>query len=83
MFESFNVPGLYIAVQVRAELFKILSDSWSVVMCFWSPFPLLDIYLGMLLSSSYRARHNIKSGCTLKETHHNYGSRLNAVSLSR
>lgn len=23
MFESFNVPGLYIAVQVRAGLFKV------------------------------------------------------------
>lgn len=56
MFESFNVPGLYIAVQVRAELFKILSDSWSILMCFWSPFPLLDVYLGTLLSSRYRVR---------------------------
>lgn len=25
MFESFNVPGLYIAVQVRAELLKVTS----------------------------------------------------------
>lgn len=25
MFESFNVPGLYIAVQVRTELLKVTS----------------------------------------------------------
>lgn len=63
MFESFNVPGLYIAVQVRAELLKVratvhkfteenrMSDAWNTFMYSTSPLPLLDVCLDMFLLS--------------------------------
>lgn len=94
MFESFNVPGLYIAVQVRAGLLKVratvhkfteencMSDAWNTFMYSTSLVPLLDVCLDMFLLSGYRtALDSIKSCCIINKNCDNCGSRPRTILL--